>query len=136
MKGTWTVTLHLSQGQVLRRQDVLYVPNLKKNLVFISTMEEKGFNVAFIDGKVHIWKKNFKEAIMIGFRVDTLYQVGGIPLGAMMCDTIRQTKLWHRRFGHLHYKALLEARKVVTGVVAHLHLPFKYVSKHQKKHIC
>ena len=35
VKGTGTVTLHLSQGQVLRLQDVLYVPNLKKNLVSI-----------------------------------------------------------------------------------------------------
>ena len=34
----------------------------------------------------------------------------------MTCDTIRQTELCHRRFGHLHYKALPEARKVVTGM--------------------
>ena len=116
VKGTGTVTLHLSQGQVLRLQDVLYVPKLKKNLVSVSAMEDKGFNVTFSDGKVLMWKKSFKEAISIGFRVGTLYQVGGSPLGAMTCDTIRQTELWHRRFGHLHYKALPEARKVVTGM--------------------
>ena len=63
-----------------------------------------------------MWKKSFKEAITIGFRVGTLYQVGGSPLGAMTCDTNCQTELWHRRFGHLHYKALPEARKVVTGM--------------------
>ena len=95
VKGTGTATLHLSQGQVLHLQDVLYVLDLKKNLVSISAMEDKGFNVAFVDGKVCIWKKSFKEAITIGFRVDTLYQVGGSPLGAMTCDTICQTKLWH-----------------------------------------
>ena len=75
MKGTGIVTLHLIQGQVLCLQDVLYVPGLKKNLVSISAMEYKGFNVAFIDRKVRMWKKRFKEAIAIGFRVDTLYQV-------------------------------------------------------------
>ena len=37
-------------------------------------------------------------------------------MGAMTCDTIHGTELWHRRFGHLHYKALPEARKVVTGM--------------------
>ena len=58
-------------------------------LVSISAMEDKGFNVAFVDGKVRIWKNIFKESIMIGFRVDTLYQVGGSPLGAMTCDTIQ-----------------------------------------------
>ena len=95
MKGTWYVTLHLSQGQVLCLQDVLYVPDLKKNLLSILAMEDKGFKVAFVDGNVHIWKKNFKEAFTIGFRVDTLYQVGGSLLGAMSCDTTLQTKLWH-----------------------------------------
>ena len=79
-------------------------------------MEDKGFNVAFVDGKVRIWKKSFKEAIKIGFRVDTLYQVGGSPLWAMTCDTICQTEISPLRFGHLHYKALPEARKVVTGM--------------------
>ena len=88
VKGTRTVTLHLSQGQVLHLQDVLYVPNLKKNLVSISAMEDKGFNVEFTDGKVLMWNKSFKEAISIWFRVDTLYQVGGSLLGAMTCDTI------------------------------------------------
>ena len=51
-------------------------------------MEDKGFNVAFINGKVRMWKKSFKEAITIGFRIGTLYQVGGSPLGAMTCDTM------------------------------------------------
>ena len=77
---------------------MLYVPDLKKNLVSTSAMEDKGFKVAFIDEMVLIWKKNFKEALSIGFRVDTLYQVGGSPLWAMTCDTIRQTELWHQRF--------------------------------------
>ena len=54
MKGTRTVTLHLSQGQTLCLQGVLYVPDLKKNLVSISEMEDKGFKVAFVDGKVLI----------------------------------------------------------------------------------
>ena len=79
-------------------------------------MEDKGFKVAFVDEKVCIWKKNFKENLTIGFRVDTLYQVGGSPLGAMSYNTTRQTELWHLRFAHLHYKALPEARKVVTGM--------------------
>ena len=43
VKGIGTVTLHLSQGQVLRLQDVLYVLDLKNNLVSISEMEDKGF---------------------------------------------------------------------------------------------
>jgi len=54
VKGIGTVTLHLNRGQTLHLQELLYVPDLKKNLVSISMMEDKGFKVAFIDGKVHI----------------------------------------------------------------------------------
>ena len=38
---------------------MLYVPNLKKNLVSISAMEDKGLKVAFVDGKVHVRSKTF-----------------------------------------------------------------------------
>ena len=114
VKGTGTVTLHLSQGQVLRLQDVLYVPDLKKNLVSVSAMENKGFNVAFVDGKVRIWKKSFKEAITIRFRVDTLYQVGGIPLGAMTCDIIHQPNYGIEVLDTFITKPFPKQRKVVT----------------------
>ena len=76
----------------------------------ISTMEDKGYKVALIDGKVRVWKRNFKDAFTLGFRVDTLFQVGGSPLGAMSCTTSLQSELWHQRFAHIHYKALPNVR--------------------------
>ena len=39
MKGIATITVHLNKGQTIHLQDVLYVPDLKKNLVSIFTME-------------------------------------------------------------------------------------------------
>ena len=116
MKGVGNVTLQSNQGNTIHLQEVLYVPDLKKNLVSISAMEDKGFNVAFIDGKVCVWNKNFKDAFILGFKVDSLYQIGGSPLGAMSCDTSLQPEQWHWRFAHLHYKALLDARKMVTSI--------------------
>eukprot|EP00253_Pinus_taeda_P032546 PITA_32546 len=87
VKGVGNVTLQLNQGNTIHLQEVLYVPDLKRNLVSISAMEDKGYKVTFIDGKVCVWKKNFKEAFTLGFRVDSLYQVGGSPLVVMSCDT-------------------------------------------------
>ena len=48
MKGIGSVALQLNQGQTLHLQEVLYVPNLKKNLVSISAKEDKGFKVTFV----------------------------------------------------------------------------------------
>jgi len=87
VKGVGNVSLKLNQGNTIHLQDVLYVPNLKKNLVSISTMEYKGYKVTFSDGKVCVWKNNVKYAFNLGFRVDSLYQVGGSLLGVMSCDT-------------------------------------------------
>eukprot|EP00253_Pinus_taeda_P004195 PITA_04195 len=70
VKGLEDSTLQLNQGNTIHLQEVLYVPDLKKNLVSISAMEDKGYKVAFIDGKVRVWKKNFKDAFTLGFRVD------------------------------------------------------------------
>ena len=72
VKGVGNVTLQLNQGNTIHLQEVLYVLDLKKILVSISTMEDKEFKVTFIDGKVHVWKRNFKDAFTLGFRVDTI----------------------------------------------------------------
>ena len=95
VKGIGTITLHLNQGQTLHLQEVLYVPDLKKNLVSISAMEDKSFKVTFVDGKVRVWQRNPKYALTLGFRIAGLYQVGGSPLGAMTCDTSILSELWH-----------------------------------------
>eukprot|EP00253_Pinus_taeda_P029206 PITA_29206 len=55
VKGVGNVTLQLDQGNTTHLQDLLYVPDLKKNLVSISTMEDKGHKVAFSDGKSKTW---------------------------------------------------------------------------------
>jgi len=80
-------------------------------------MEEKGFKVAFIDGKVHVCHKNFKDAFTLEFRGDGLYQIGGSPLGELESDTPIQCELWHHRFSHLHYKSSPGVRKMVTRIL-------------------
>jgi len=68
VKGVGNVTLKLNQGNTIHLQEVLYVPNLEKNLISISAMEDKGFKVAFTDEKVRVWKRNFKESFTLGLR--------------------------------------------------------------------
>ena len=80
-------------------------------------MEDKGYKVNFSDGKVRIWKNNVKDAFTLGFCVDSLYQVDVSPLGVISYDTSLQSKIWHRRFSHLHYKAILSVRQMVIGML-------------------
>lgn len=50
------VTRELNEGNSIHLHNLVYVPNHKKNLVSISEMEFKGSRVAFINGKVRVFK--------------------------------------------------------------------------------
>jgi hypothetical protein len=96
----------------------LYVPGLKKNLLSISTLEEKGFRVVFIDGEVLMWPrgKSIDDVIVIGVQEGGLYKLKGHSDSTLVHNTVNPSELWHRIFAHLHYKASLIVSKMVTGL--------------------
>jgi hypothetical protein len=79
IKGMGESTYKLDSGTPLRMKDVLYVLGLTKNLLFISTLDKKGFRVAFIDGEVLMWPKGktIEDAIVIGTEKGGLYKLKG-----------------------------------------------------------
>jgi hypothetical protein len=46
----------------------------------------------------------------------SLYRLQGKPVQALVHDSDNLCELWHRRMGHLHYKALPILREIVTGL--------------------
>ena len=50
VKGIGTTLFQLESGKPLRMSDVFYVPGLKKNLLSISAMEDRGYAMIFVDG--------------------------------------------------------------------------------------
>ena len=63
----------------LRMSDVLYVSGLKKNLLSISVMEDKGYAVAFSGGHVLAWSRgsSIDSAGVISVRDGGLYRLTG-----------------------------------------------------------
>jgi hypothetical protein len=57
IKGVGESNYKLNLGTPMKMKDVLYVPGLTKNLLSISTLENKIFRVSFIDGEVLMWAK-------------------------------------------------------------------------------
>jgi len=102
----------------MKMKEVLYVLGLKKNLLSISALDKKGFRVAFIDGQVLMWPrgKTLDDAVVIGVEEGGLYKLKGHSNSAMVHDIVNPSELWHRRFAHLHYKALPVVSKMVTGL--------------------
>ena len=56
-QGVGTVSFQRQSGKPLSFVDVLYVPGLTKNLISVSTLEEKGYQVKFCDHRVYIRPK-------------------------------------------------------------------------------
>ena len=52
IKGSGDPSYKLDSGKCINMKDVLFVPGLKKNILFISTLDAKGMTIAFIDGQV------------------------------------------------------------------------------------
>ena len=42
---------------LMKNQEVLYAPGLKKNLLSISYLDKKGLRFSFVDGEVLMWMK-------------------------------------------------------------------------------
>jgi hypothetical protein len=56
IKGVGQASYRLDSGKPMKMKVVLYV-GLKKNVLSISALDEKGFRVAFIDGEVLMWPR-------------------------------------------------------------------------------
>jgi hypothetical protein len=101
-------------------RDVLNVSGLKKNLISVSIVEDRGYEVLFRDGHVFLYPKgsSVTSAKVIGIRHEKLYKLMFQQAKALMhsTNTSDLCELWHRRMTHLHHGALRILREIVTGV--------------------
>jgi transposase InsO family protein len=97
--------------------DVLYVSGLK-NLLSISAMEDRGHAVTFSGGHVLAWTRGLSidSTGVIVVRDDSLYRLTGQLARALVLDSDGLCELWHRRLGHLRYRALPVLRRMVIGL--------------------
>jgi hypothetical protein len=100
-------------------RDVLYVLGLKKNLISVSSIQDRGFEVSFRGTKVLIHPKgsSVTSGRVIGTREGNLYRLLFQPLYALSSsnNNSQLCELWHWRMAHLHHGALRLLREIVTG---------------------
>ena len=108
----------------------MYVSDLKKNLISISTITDNNLKVGF--GKLGCIMKDVQDRYRV---VSTSTRVGGLYKldvtmkrhVALTSTTTSTTELWHHRYGHLNYNylLLLQRKTMVEGlpVMKCEHLP-------------
>ena len=79
-----TVTFQRQSGKPFLLKDVMHVPGLKKNLVSIVMLEDRGYDVVFSEGKALLRHKAIGEVRKIEIRVHNLYK-----LDVDGCTTLR-----------------------------------------------
>jgi hypothetical protein len=118
VKEIGQATIKMELGNYIQLSNVLYVLGLKNNLVSIYFLEEKGYRVAFVDGKFLVWSKysNIEDAKVIGIHEEILYKLLDHDTQALVHDEINTSELWHRRYAHLHYQAFPSIKQMVVGI--------------------
>ncbi|GJR35053.1 retrovirus-related pol polyprotein from transposon TNT 1-94 [Tanacetum coccineum] len=108
----------------LNFKNVYFVRELKFNLFSVSQMCDKKNNVLFNDTECIVLSLNFKlidesQVLLRVPRKNNMYSVdlkNIVPKGGLTClfakATSDESKLWHRRLGHLNFKTM---NKLVKG---------------------
>jgi len=68
-----TIPFQREHGARITLIDVKYVPRLRKNLVSITMLEDKGYDVVFSKGKVFLRHITMRQVKQLGSRVKNLY---------------------------------------------------------------
>lgn len=116
--------------------DVVYVPDLRNNLLSVMKLMDRGLKVDFSRDKVRICQGNNGEIIAVGERMDNHFVIDLTPIherNVNKCDlaginneegaTVEKFStpiedVWHRRLGHVNNKYMqrLIKEKMVVGI--------------------
>lgn len=83
VEGVGRVLFQLEFGGYLEISSVLFVPELRKNLLSVSTLEDDGYAVLHVEGRVIIYpvSEGVDAARMIGTREGNVYRLRGQLVG-------------------------------------------------------
>ena len=73
--GIGTITFQRESGKLILLQDVVHVLGLKKNLISVAMLEDKGNDVVFSEGKVFLRYKETGQVKKVGIRAKNLYRL-------------------------------------------------------------
>ena len=101
-QGVGTVSFERECGKPLNFVDVLYVPGQTKNLISVSTLEDKGYQVKFRDHRVYIRPKGSDRSLdwVIGRRSGKVYRLHFDLAKALVSSNSSKGELWHGSKAH------------------------------------
>ncbi|TXG56964.1 hypothetical protein EZV62_018277 [Acer yangbiense] len=118
--GKGKISITLKDGSQNAISDVLFVPNLHKNLLSVGQLSEKGYDIWIHEGICTINSAQKGLIAKVKMSQNRLFPLlinsDSLPcFSSVMCD---ENWLWHMRFGHVNFGSLkqLASRKMVSGL--------------------
>ncbi|KAK2997449.1 hypothetical protein RJ639_025454 [Escallonia herrerae] len=120
--GIGTIKIKMFDGIVRTLGDVRYIPDLKKNLISLGTLDSIDCSISIKGGVMKVSKGAM--VIMKGQKTGNLYKlmgktvIGGASVSTHAGSSNDNSELWHKRLGHLSEGGMLELhkRKLLQGV--------------------
>ena len=75
MEGIGTVQIKMFDGMIRELKDVRYIPQLKRNFIFVDALETVGLEVSIKDGILKMTKSSM--VVLKGVRRNNLYYLKG-----------------------------------------------------------
>ena len=138
-----TVKIMIPRERNLYLSDVLFAPTMRRNLISIPCLDEKGFEIRFHFGKVSIGKHG--RILMWGIKMDGLYRLNDISfvnnnnavVGSFAyldmsinhsyvyddsCLCMDDPYIWHMRLGHIN--KIKMKRMISMGLIPNMNIVF------------
>ena len=110
IKGVGDVVLKMTSGKDLKLRDVVYVPELRKNLVSGGLLNKFGFKLVFESDKFILSKSGM--FVGKGYALNNMFKMNVIVTNEMNKASTSSTymlefsNVWHGRLGHVNYNSI------------------------------
>ena len=111
IEGQGKVILKMTSGKELTLNNVLYVPEIRKNLVSGSLLNKHGFRMVFESDRVVLSKNGMY--VGKGYVNDGLFKLNVMTLkpkinneASSSAYLLESSNLWHGRLGHVNFNSL------------------------------
>lgn len=108
VEGQGQVVLKMTSGKELTLNNVLHVPDIRKNLVSGSLLSKKGFKLVFESDKFVLTKSGMY--VGKGYMSDGLFKMNVMTIVPNKKNSsaymLESSNVWHGRLGHVNYDAL------------------------------
>ena len=122
IRGVGSIKLRMNDGSLIILSEVRFIPEVKRNLVSLGTLERKGYCFVSENGEMKVCKG--QDVKMVAKRAGSLYYLQATVITGESHSVVKNDlSSWHQRLGHPAegtLKAMISKKVVEVGSTARM----------------